>query len=184
MCLSSTEGVPRRLDVVGFVTGVLSLPGGCVRAKLACSARVAIQPRVVRRQGNADERLAAHYASADIFLFPSETETYGNVVPEALASGLAVVATDDDAARMLITRGDSGVLVPRADARAFIAAAVALARTWVVLPAMRRRARARVGPHDWRRVVERFARLLIASAEGPLAADVDALVTGRTPRND
>ena len=38
------------------------------------------------------EALAEHYASGDLFLFPSVTETYGNVVPEALASGLAVLA--------------------------------------------------------------------------------------------
>ena len=38
------------------------------------------------------EDLAAHYASGDIFLFPSMTETYGNVTVEAMASGLAVVA--------------------------------------------------------------------------------------------
>jgi glycosyltransferase involved in cell wall biosynthesis len=40
------------------------------------------------------EDLAAHYASGDIFLFPSMTETYGNVTVEAMASGLAVVAPD------------------------------------------------------------------------------------------
>ena len=38
------------------------------------------------------EDLAAHYASADVFLFPSITETYGNVTIEAMASGLATVA--------------------------------------------------------------------------------------------
>ena len=42
--------------------------------------------------------LAAHYASADLFLFPSLTETFGNVTPEAMASGLAVVAFDYAAA--------------------------------------------------------------------------------------
>jgi len=36
------------------------------------------------------EALSAAYASADIFLFPSVTETFGNVVTEAMASGLAV----------------------------------------------------------------------------------------------
>ena len=41
------------------------------------------------------EALATHYASADMFLFPSETETFGNVTLEALASGLAVVAFGD-----------------------------------------------------------------------------------------
>ncbi|MGB5064300.1 MAG: glycosyltransferase family 1 protein, partial [Candidatus Competibacter sp.] len=43
--------------------------------------------------------LAAHYASADLFLFPSLTETFGNVTLEAMASGLAVVAFDYAAAR-------------------------------------------------------------------------------------
>ena len=54
--------------------------------------------------------LAAHYASADVFLFPSVTETFGNVVPEAMASGLAVVAYDHAAAGQLIRDGESGLL--------------------------------------------------------------------------
>ncbi len=40
------------------------------------------------------EQLARHYASADLFLFASETETFGNVTLEAMASGLVVVAYD------------------------------------------------------------------------------------------
>ncbi|MBS1138424.1 MAG: glycosyltransferase, partial [Proteobacteria bacterium] len=48
------------------------------------------------------EDLAAHYASADLFLFPSLTETFGNVTAEALASGLAVVAYDYAAAGQLV----------------------------------------------------------------------------------
>ncbi|NBX05521.1 MAG: glycosyltransferase, partial [Betaproteobacteria bacterium] len=60
------------------------------------------------------EDLAAHYASADVFLFASLTETYGNVVPEALASGLAVVAFAYGAALELVQDGVSGVLVPGA----------------------------------------------------------------------
>jgi glycosyltransferase involved in cell wall biosynthesis len=49
--------------------------------------------------------LAEHYASGDLFLFPSLTETYGNVVAEALASGLPVVAYRDAAARADRTPG-------------------------------------------------------------------------------
>ena len=54
--------------------------------------------------------LATHYASGDIFLFPSITETYGNVTPEAMASGLAVVAYDYAAAAAHIVHGASGLL--------------------------------------------------------------------------
>ena len=56
------------------------------------------------------EALAAHYASGDVFLFPSLTETFGNVVLEALASGLAVVAYDQAAAAQHIRHGYNGVL--------------------------------------------------------------------------
>jgi glycosyltransferase involved in cell wall biosynthesis len=76
------------------------------------------------RQGN---DLASHYASGDLFLFPSLTETFGNVVPEAMASGLAVVSYDIAAAKELIESGFSGVLVPPGDELAFVNAAVELA---------------------------------------------------------
>ena len=56
--------------------------------------------------------LAAHYASADVFLFPSETETFGNVTLEAMASGLAVIAYDYAAARVHIENGTSGLAIP------------------------------------------------------------------------
>ena len=73
------------------------------------------------------DRLAAHYASADIFLFPSESETFGNVTVEAMASGLAVVAYDYAAARAHIKDGETGMLASYGDAQAFIKAATKLA---------------------------------------------------------
>lgn len=54
--------------------------------------------------------LSAHYASADVFLFASRTETFGNVTLEAMASGLAVVAFDHAAAGQLIQSGVNGML--------------------------------------------------------------------------
>jgi Glycosyltransferase len=61
--------------------------------------------------------LAAHYASADVFLFPSLTETFGNVTTEAMASGLAVVAYQYAAAEALLRQGVNGMLAPYDDAQ-------------------------------------------------------------------
>jgi glycosyltransferase involved in cell wall biosynthesis len=56
------------------------------------------------------EELAKHYASADMFIFASQTETFGNVTLEAMASGLSVVAFDHAAASELIVSGENGML--------------------------------------------------------------------------
>ena len=56
--------------------------------------------------------LARHYASADLFAFTSITETFGNVITEAMASGLPVLAYDYAAARDHIQDGVNGFLVP------------------------------------------------------------------------
>ena len=70
--------------------------------------------------------LAAAYASADLFLFPSLTETFGNVTLEAMASGLACVAFDYGAAGEHLWDGEHGAAVPVADEDAFLHAAVRL----------------------------------------------------------
>lgn len=61
------------------------------------------------------EDLARHYASADIFVFSSVTETFGNVVLEAMASGLVTVAYDYVAARQHIRSGFNGFTAPFED---------------------------------------------------------------------
>lgn len=83
------------------------------------------------------EQLACMYASADVFLFPSLSETFGNVTLEALASGLAVVAFDYAAAKELIRHGVDGLLAPCDDPRQFVAAAVSLASSPERLARMR-----------------------------------------------
>lgn len=103
--------------------------------------------------------LAAHYASADLFLFGSLTETYGNVVAEAMASGLAVAAYRSAAAE-LIADGLSGRSVPPGDEQAFVAAALGLARDDVLRPAIGRQARLDMELRGWPAVVERFEKVL------------------------
>ena len=110
------------------------------------------------------EDLAAHYASADVFVFPSLTDTFGNVVPEAMASGLPVVAFDRGAARQLIDA--EGIVVPEGASSAFCAAAVELARH--PLPRRRRGegARRKALTLAWAEVTDVFERELRAACVG------------------
>ncbi|MCU0803562.1 MAG: glycosyltransferase family 1 protein [Burkholderiales bacterium] len=98
--------------------------------------------------------LAAHYASGDVFVFPSTTETFGNVTTEALASGLAVVAFDYAAARQYIRHGHSGLLARPGDRDAFVAHAQSLAADAVLRERLRSEA-AQVGAGlSWPRVID------------------------------
>ncbi len=84
-------------------------------------------PGAVFAGSRTGEDLAAHFASADIFLFPSLTETFGNVTLEAMASGLAVVAFDYGAAGKYIRHGANGLLAQSEDPAAFQRLALDLA---------------------------------------------------------
>jgi glycosyltransferase involved in cell wall biosynthesis len=95
------------------------------------------------------DELAAYYASADLFLFPSITETFGNVTTEAMASGLAVVAYDYAAARRVIVDGENGTLVPYDDRAAFVAAAARTAADLARCRVLGVRARTSVLSLDW-----------------------------------
>jgi len=110
--------------------------------------------------------LAAHYASGDLFLFASLTETFGNVVPEALASGLAVVSYDCAAAQELVTSGSNGVLVSADDEPAFVSAAVAVAQNASLQTSLRQAAAASVAHLDWELIHDQFVRHLHRVLEG------------------
>lgn len=111
------------------------------------------------------EDLAAHYASGDVFLFPSLTETFGNVVPEALASGLAVLSYAKAAAKELITSGQNGVLVPPGEELEFINAAVDLATHPHKQQQIRQAAAASVAHLGWEAIYSSFAETLYSVLE-------------------
>jgi glycosyltransferase involved in cell wall biosynthesis len=106
------------------------------------------------------EDLAAHYASGDLFLFPSLTETFGNVVPEALASGLAVLSYANAAALELIQDQHSGLLVANGDELAFVQTAVNLALDTGLQQRLRTAAPQSVAHLAWGAVIERFEGVL------------------------
>ena len=114
--------------------------------------------------------LSTAYASSDVFLFPSETETFGNVTLEAMASGLAVVAADAAGTASLVADGQTGFLCPPRDLEAFTDAT----RRLVEAPELRARlgsaARAAAHVYDWSEVLGRMVHYYRAAA-GPNARE-------------
>ena len=107
----------------------------------------------------AGEELARAYASADIFLFPSETETFGNVTVEAMASGLAVIAYNYAAAGIFIRNGISGALATPGNPEEYIEAALSLVHAPERVRAFGEKARATIVPHGWSQVLDRFEKV-------------------------
>ncbi len=132
---------------------------GPLRAKLQRAHRHCIFPGFVPRA-----ELARHYASADIYIHASLTETFGNVLTEAMASGLAVAGFDYAAARQFVRHGENGLAVPCERADALVEAAVLLATDELLRAQLRIGARAAVEPQSWENVIVRFEADLAEAA--------------------
>lgn len=104
--------------------------------------------------------LATHYASSDLFLFPSLTETFGNVTQEAMASGLAVVAFRSAAAAEMIVDGQNGRTITPGDEALFIQAADAVAQDGQGRRTLGERARQSVLDCGWEAISLRFEAVL------------------------
>ncbi len=110
------------------------------------------------------EDLAAHYASADLFVFPSLSETFGNVTMEALASGLAVLAFDYAAAREHIVHGHNGLVAPCDDELAFRRHALRLVGSAQEVEKLRRRARQTAERLSWSKAFDELEQSMIKFA--------------------
>ena len=118
-------------------------------------------------------QLARAYASSDVFLFPSDTETFGNVTLEAMASGIPAVCADATGSRTLVKHGETGWLVPAGDAAAFAQAVRRLIQDESERRRMGAAARDAARAYDWNAVMARMVRYYdeILHPEAPWSGD-------------
>jgi glycosyltransferase involved in cell wall biosynthesis len=121
----------------------------------------AAQPEVIFTGMRTGMDLAEHYASADVFLFPSTTETYGNVTMEAMASGLAVVAYDYAAAHEHIQHQQNGLLAKFNDVDDFAHQSMHLAANHQHAWQLGSNARRTTETLDWEKIHDRFEAVLL-----------------------
>jgi glycosyltransferase involved in cell wall biosynthesis len=99
----------RRSDVTFMITGDGPFKGYMEKR----------MPNAIFTGKQTKEQLAELYATADVFIFPSTTETFGNVVLEAMASGLPVVAAAAGGPKGIVTRSEAGFVVESKKEEAF-----------------------------------------------------------------
>jgi glycosyltransferase involved in cell wall biosynthesis len=108
--------------------------------------------------------IGRYYAAADIYVHASLTETFGNVLTEAMASGLAVAGFNYAAAKQFIVNGVNGLTVPCGEPDALVAAGVKLAKDSLLRERLRREARSAVLRQSWSEVIGGFESALLQIA--------------------
>src|SRR5690606_15944848 len=103
--LDVVEEVGRRLRSCACGHRILIVGEGPARAELEQKL-----PEAIFTGHLGGSELATAYASSDVFLFPSETETFGNVTLEAMASGVPAVCADATGSNALVEHGETGYL--------------------------------------------------------------------------
>jgi glycosyltransferase involved in cell wall biosynthesis len=104
------------------------------------------------------DEIGRYFASSDIYIHASLTETFGNVLTEAMASGLAAAGFDYAAARIFIRDGETGLSCPCDKPEELIAAGVRLATDPALRGRLREAGRAAVESQSWEKVIARFER--------------------------
>lgn len=98
------------------------------------------------------EALAQAYANLDVFLFPSETDAFGNVVQEANASGVPAIVTDKGGPKFLVRHGETGFIASSEEE--FISFAIKLLENLQMLSEMKKAARQFALSKSWESVFE------------------------------
>ncbi len=127
-------------------------------------------PRAVFTGFLEGDDLATAYASSDIFVFPSDSESFGNVTLEAMASGLPSVCADATGSRSLVVSGETGFLAPADDADGFARHITALAGDAALRRRMGEAARAQALGFSWEETLARmlgYYRALLAGIPSP-----------------
>ncbi len=155
--------VSKEKDLDVIVAAVRSLEAGKVPAQMVFVGdgpylqdlkRALPRARFTGALAGAD--LAAAYASADVFLFPSTTDTYGNVVVEAHAAGLPTVVSDTGGPKELVEDGVTGYVTRSLDAEDFTRAVRRLVEDGALRQRMSAAARESVRNRDWSRAFNAF----------------------------
>ncbi len=137
------RGVPHRALIVG---------DGPERANMAASL-----PAAIFEGHLSGERLATAYASSDVFLFPSETETFGNVTLEALSSGLPAVVANATGTNAHVVDGITGFQAPPPDSAVFLERIEQLITDNALRRQMAAAARRAAERYEWSRVLGQIA---------------------------
>jgi phosphatidylinositol alpha 1,6-mannosyltransferase len=148
----------KRLDTLTAALGGITAPHRVVSVGDGPDRRFAERalPHAIFTGFLNGEDLAAAYASSDLFVFPSDSESFGNVTLEAMASGLPCVCADATGSRSLVVFGETGYLAPADDASAFAGFLTALASDAGLRHRMGAAARARALTFSWDETMTRM----------------------------
>ncbi|KAL2416591.1 hypothetical protein ABEF95_006606 [Exophiala dermatitidis] len=162
---SSLKSKPQPLRFKLLIVGGNPNPAVTTQIRLQFTSSSILRSQIIFTDFLTGPPLAQAYASADIFLHCSTTETFGLVVLEAMASGVPVVARDQGGPSDIVDHGNTGYLIPPANIDKFVDAVMQLASDAALRSTMARNAREFACRNTWERINARVAGYMARSLE-------------------